>query len=330
VKISEFGEFGLINLVSKMVGRECKAPEGLIFGIGDDAAAWRCSGSVQLGTMDSLVEGVHFTFDTISWEELGWKSLAVNLSDIAAMGGVAHYALVSLALPSETLLSDVTAFYQGMLALAKMTGVVLVGGDTCRGPQTNITITVIGEAPGGRMLRRSAARVGDCVAVTGYLGSAAAGLVMLSEKLKLDKGLAAYLGESFRKPFPRLAEGRLLVEFGIQAGMDISDGLVIDLGHIAEMSGVSARIEAERVPIESRVKASFGVGVLELALSGGEDYELLFTADGETITCLQEALSIPVTVVGEITAGKPGRVSVVDSNGQEMALSRSGWEHFVP
>jgi thiamine-monophosphate kinase len=328
VKIAELGEFGLINLIGEMVGRAGKAPAELIFGIGDDAAAWRCSGGVHLGTVDSLVEGVHFTLDTISWEELGWKSLAVNLSDIAAMGGVARYALISLALPSETLVSDATAFYRGLLSLARKTGVALVGGDTCRSPLVNITITVIGEAPCGKVLRRSGARIGDLVAVTGYLGSAAAGLVMLGEKLKLEKGLAVYLGESFRKPSPRLAEGRLLVNFGVQTGMDISDGLVIDLGHIAEMSRVSARIEAERVPIEPRVEASFGARALELALSGGEDYELLFTADRETIGRLQKALSVPVTVVGEIVAGETGKVGVVASDGHEIKLSKPGWEHF--
>jgi len=329
VKVSELGEFGLINLIGEMVGRAGKAPGGLILGIGDDAAAWKCAGGTQLGTVDSLVEGVHFTLDTISWEELGWKSLAVNLSDIAAMGGVARYALISLALPPETTVADVTAFYRGILELAGKTGVALAGGDTCRSPLVNITITVIGEAPGGKMLRRYAARAGEMVAVTGYLGSAAAGLVMLSGNLNLETGLAACLDTAFHKPLPRLAEGRILVENDVRAGMDISDGLVIDLGHLAEMSGVSARIEAEKVPVEPRVKESFGKRALELALSGGEDYELLFTADQETIIRLQKVLPVPVTVLGEVIAGKAGKVSVVDGKGREIALSSPGWEHFT-
>ncbi|MFH0942092.1 MAG: thiamine-phosphate kinase [Chloroflexota bacterium] len=331
MKVAELGEFGLINLIGDMVGRSLaggKTPEELICGIGDDAAAWRCRGEVQLATVDSLVQGVHFTLDTISWEELGWKSLAVSLSDIAAMGGNARYALISLALPAETLVSELTGLYRGMLDLAQKTGVALVGGDTCRSPLVTITITIIGDAVGGKMLRRSGARAGDLVAVTGYLGSAAAGLVMLDEKLKLDKGVAAYLGEAFRRPSPRLAEGRLLVDFGVRAAMDISDGLVIDLGHIAEMSRVGARIRAERVPIEPRVKESFGARALELALAGGEDYELLFTASQATITRLKKALPVPVTVVGEIVPGEAGKVSVVDGRGRKLALARPGWEHF--
>lgn len=330
VKVAELGEFGLIDLIGEMVGSSLggKAPDELVCGIGDDAAAWRCRGGVQLATVDSLVQGVHFTLETITWEELGWKSLAVNLSDIAAMGGNARYALISLALPAETLVSEVTGFYRGMLDLARKTGVALVGGDTCRSPLVTIAITVTGDAAEGKMLRRSGARPGDLVAVTGYLGSAAAGFVMLDEKLKLENGVAAYVGEAFRRPSPRLAEGRLLVDFGVQAGMDISDGLVIDLGHIAGMSRVAARIEAEKVPIEPRVKESFGARALELALAGGEDYELLFTASPQTITRLKKALSVPVTVVGEIVSGEAGKVSVVDGRGRKLALARPGWEHF--
>jgi thiamine-monophosphate kinase len=333
VNIAELGEFGLINLIGETIGKSLSGGKNsgqLICGIGDDAAAWQMQAAVQMATVDSLIQGVHFTFDTISWEELGWKSLAVNLSDIAAMGGQARYAMVSLSLPGETEVSEVLSFYRGMLDLAEKTGVALVGGDTCRSPLVTISVTVIGDAAeGDNMLRRSGAKPGDLVAVTGYLGSAAAGLLMLQENLKLDAGLASYIGEAFRRPCPRLAEGRLLLDLGASAAIDISDGLVIDLGHIAGMSRVGTRIEVERVPIDPRVRESFGKKALSLALSGGEDYELLFTASHDTISRLKMAVALPVTVVGEIISEGVGLVSVVDGRGKPLSLPGTGWEHFT-
>ena len=331
MKVAELGEFGLINLLKEMVN-ESGVNEGalgqLVTGIGDDAAAWQWPAGVQLATVDSLVQDVHFTLDTISWEELGWKALAVNLSDIAAMGGMARYALVSLTLPDDTEVTGVTSLYRGMLKLAGVFGVALVGGDTCRSPLVTINLTVIGSSGDSRMLRRSGAEPGDLVAVTGYLGSAAAGLKMFQEKMVLDAGVTGYLKEAFLRPYPRLTEGRRLVEFGVKAAIDVSDGLVIDLGHIAEMSRVGARIEAERIPIEPRVRDSFGTRALALALAGGEDYELLFTASAESIAGLKEALSIPVTVIGEIVPDETGKVSVVDAGGRQLPLPDTGWEHF--
>lgn len=333
VKVAELGEFGLINLLKEMVASSPlggAAQKQLVSGIGDDAAAWRCPAGGQLATVDSLVQGVHFTLDSISWEELGWKALAVTLSDIAAMGGLARYALVSLALPGDTEVGEVTNLYRGMLKLADEFGVALVGGDTCRSPLVAINVTVIGSDGDGGMLRRAGAEPGELVAVTGYLGSAAAGLAMLREKLALEAEVTAYLENTFRRPYPRLTEGRQLLEFGVKAAIDISDGLVIDLGHIAEMSRVGARIEAARIPIEPRVRDSFGERSLEMALTGGEDYELLFSARAGTIARLKEALATPVTVIGEILPGEAGKVSVVDARGKLRSLPRAGWEHFAP
>ena len=146
--------------------------------------------------------------------------------------------------------------------------------------------------------------------------------------MALDAGVAGYLKDAFLRPYPRLAEGRRLIEFGVKVAIDVSDGLVIDLGHIAEMSRVGARIEAERIPIEPRVRDSFGARALALALAGGEDYELLFTASAGIIAGLKEALSIPVTVIGEIVPDEAGKVSVVDAEGKPLSLPGTGWEHF--
>ena len=283
MKVSELGEFGLIDLLAKMVKGSPVSQasrQQLILGIGDDAAAWHGDASTQLATVDSFIQDVHFSLDTASWNEVGWKALAVNLSDIAAMGGIPAYALVSLDLPGHTEVEDVTAMYGGMVELAQQFGVVIAGGDTSSAPLVAITITVLGST-GSRsknILTRSGAEPGEKVAVTGHLGAAAAGLEMLGGKLKLDSEAVTCLRKAFLRPYPRIAEGQLLVERGVKTAIDISDGLISDLKHICKSSQVGARIEVDRLPIEPVVRANFGDKSLELALSGGEDYELLFTA----------------------------------------------------
>jgi len=326
MKVSELGEFGLIDLLAGMIPGP--PDQRLIFGIGDDAAAWQGDASVQLATVDSLIQDVHFSLDTTSWRELGWKALAVNLSDIAAMGGIPRHALLSLALPGHTEVDDVSALYQGAIELAQQFKVAIVGGDTCRAPLVSITITVLGSAGNKDMLTRSAARPGDKIAVTGCLGGAAAGLEMLTNRLQFDPEAAAYLKETFLRPLPRIAEGRLLVEQGVKAAIDISDGLISDLNHICKASRVGARVEVERLPVHSAVKSNFGDRALELALSGGEDYELLFTASGEVIDKVKGAASCPITVIGEIITDEKGEISLNDRNGAPFNLHKAGWEHF--
>ena len=324
MKVSELGEFGLIDMLAKMAAAKDKR---LLVGIGDDAAAWQGDASIQLATVDSFIQDVHFPAGTASWPELGWKALAVNLSDIAAMGGTPRYALVSLALPPDTEVDDVTALYTGMLKLAKQHGVTIIGGDISRAPLVIITVTVLCGNPKKQILTRSSAKAGELVAVTGNLGAAAAGLEMLNKKLKFETKAAARFRQAFFKPTPHLAEGQLLVEQGVKTAIDISDGLLADLGHIAKSSQVGARIDAERVPVEALVKAAFGDKALELALAGGEDYELLFTAKAEVIARIKKAASCPISAIGEITAGQG--VTVIDRQGNPLDIGRAGWEHFT-
>jgi len=324
MKVSELGEFGLIDLLAKMAaGRD----ERLLIGIGDDAAAWQGDNSIELATVDSFIQDVHYPSGLVPWPEIGGKALAVNLSDIAAMGGLPRYALVSLALPPDTEVDSVTALYTGLLKLAREYGVTVVGGDSSNAPLVVISITVLGSSPQKRLLTRASAQAGELIAVTGNLGAAAAGLEMLTRKLEFEDEATARFEQAFFRPTPRLAEGQLLLEQGVKTAIDISDGLLADLGQIAKASKVGARIEADRVPVEPLVKASFGDRALELALAGGEDYELLFTADAEVIDRLKKAASCPVTVIGEITAGKG--VTVVDHKGKPLKLGRAGWEHFT-
>ena len=329
MKVSELGEFGLIDLLAKMDhGRPDK---NLIIGIGDDAAAWQGDTSTQLATVDSFIQDIHFTLGMASWNELGWKAMATNLSDIAAMGGVPRYALVSLALPGDTEIENVTALYQGMIELAKQSGVAIAGGDTCSAPLVAITITVIGNTGNHdkQILTRSTAKFGDRVAVTGHLGTAAAGREMLTNQLQFDSEAAASLRTAFFYPYPRINEGQLLVELGVKTAIDISDGLTADLTHICKASQVGARIEVDNVPVQTSVKANFGDRALELALSGGEDYELLFTAPAEVIDKVKAPATCPITIIGEITADKIGEVTLVDSTGTPFRLPKTGWEHFA-
>lgn len=333
MKISKVGEFRLIERLAQMVNsaRDTQAAswQQLLIGIGDDAAAWQGSPGIQLATVDSLIENVHFTLGTTSWEDLGWKALAINLSDIAAMGGMPRYALVSLTLPDDTEVDDVTALYHGMIELAKQSGVAIVGGDTNRDSLVSVTVTVLGNIERqGRVLTRSSAAPGDKVAVTGYLGAAAAGLNMLMNQLEFDTEVTNSLRRAFLRPHARVAEGQLLASEGVKTAIDISDGLISDLSHICQQSRVGARIEMERVPVHPAVKANFSDKSLELALAGGEDYELLFTADAQTISRIKEKASCPITVIGEITRGNIGEVTLVDSQGKPASIVKRGWEHF--
>jgi thiamine-monophosphate kinase len=332
MKVSELGEFGLIDLISKMANasrdNNIVSWHQLLVGIGDDAAAWRGDTSIQLATVDSFIQDVHFPSGLASWQELGWKALAVNLSDIAAMGGLPRYALVSLALPDNTEVGDVITLYSGMLELAGQFRVAIVGGDISRAPLVAITIAVFGSSQKKQILSRSSAAPGELVVVTGYLGAAAAGLEMLTKGLKFDPQTAASFRNAFLHPTPRIAEGQLLVAQGVKTAIDLSDGLVSDLNQVCKASQVGARVEIERVPVEPRVKAQFGEEALELALGGGEDYELLFTGRAEVIDKVKRKAACPITVVGEILAGDKG-VTLVDSQGEPVNLVSRGWEHFI-
>ena len=324
----------MIDLLAKMVnsspGSQASRQQ-LIIGIGDDAAAWYGDTSTQLATVDSFVQDVHFSLGITSWEDLGWKALAANLSDIAAMGGIPKYALVSLALPSDTEVEDVTALYKGMIELAQHYKVAIVGGDISSAPVVVITITILGKATNGdrHILTRSTAEPGEQVAVTGYLGAAAAGLETLNKQLQFDPEATAYLKRAFLHPYPRIAEGKLLVEQGVKTAIDISDGLISDLSQICKSSQVGARIEIDRVPIQPMVKANFSDKSLELALSGGEDYELLFTGRAEVIDKVKRAASCPITVIGEIVADEISKITLVDGEGNPFHLAKGGWEHFT-
>jgi len=332
MRLSELGEFGLIDLI-RTASTRCEDPgrtpwREVLLGIGDDAAAWQSGNRIQLATTDTLVEGVHFNLGIITWEELGWRALAVNLSDVAAMGGIPNYALLSLALPTQLKVTDVSAFINSFTRMAAKFGVAIVGGNVTTAPNTVITVTIIGRSKGKSLLERSTASSGDQIAVTGYVGASAAGLEMLKGNAISDPKARDILRQAHLRPMPRVREGQILVEQGVRTAIDISDGLVADLDHICESSKVNAKINVEQVPVHPVVAAHFPDSQ-ELALSGGEDYELVFTADKTTIARAKRALSCPVTVIGDITEEElPTRVLVVDSEGTIIPYKKRGWDHF--
>ncbi len=332
MKVSELGEFGLINLIRSSSARykdSGRTPwQEVLVGIGDDAAAWQSDNHIQLATTDTLVQDIHFDLDVINWEELGWKALAVNLSDIAAMGGIPKYALLSLALPGELEVEDISKFTNSMMHLAREFGVAIVGGNVTTAPNVVITVTIIGCSKGKAILKRSTASSGEQIAVTGYLGLSAAGLEMVKGKTISDPEIINILRRAHLQPMPKVKEGQILIEQGVKTAIDISDGLVADLAHICESSKVNAKIKIEQVPVHPVVTANFP-NHKELALYGGEDYELLFTADRATVARVKQALDCPVTVIGDITEEKlPTRVTVMDSKGNIIPYKKGGWEHF--
>ncbi|OGN91460.1 MAG: thiamine-phosphate kinase [Chloroflexi bacterium RBG_13_48_17] len=332
MKVSELGEFGLIELLADIVDRTKNSKDiswqRLLIGIGDDAAAWQGDSSIQLATTDSLIQDTHFDLNITTWEELGWKSIAVNLSDIAAMGGIPKYALISLALPGELETDFIASLYQGMAQIASQFGVAIIGGNIASAGKTMINVTVLGSLASKQALTRSAAVPGDQVAVTGYTGLSAAGLKMLKQKLSFDAETSRLLRRAHLQPTPRISEGQVLLRHGVRAAIDISDGLIADLAHICKASKVSARINKDSVPTHPVLKSNFKSDCQQLALSGGEDYELLFTASSQVINRVKQAISCPVTVIGEITEGTPGQVILIDAAGKSIPWQKGGWEHF--
>ncbi len=331
MKVTELGEFGLIDLVQHMIaGFAKKQPPDprLLIGLGDDAAAWRVPDKIQLATVDTMVENVHFTLDTISFRQLGWKALAMNISDIAAMAGVPDYALIALTLPDSIEVDEVKDFYQGMLDLCGTFGMTIAGGNISRAPLFSVSVTVLGSAREDILLKRSAARPGDAIAVTGFPGDGAAGLEILMKKLSFSQEVTARLHRAFLTPFPRVVEAQALVKNGIKAAIDISDGLVSDLEHICKASRVGARINVDSLPVSPEASGAFGEHARELAISGGEAYELLFTGSLKSIQKAAGDITLPVTIIGEITEDNPDEVKLVDSSGNPVELKTRGWRHF--
>ena len=331
--VRELGEFGLIERLSRRVSASSAgAPRHgepllhLRVGIGDDAAVWDAAGASEVLTTDTIVEGTHFTLDTTGWSDLGWKALATNLSDVAAMGAAPGLAVVTLGLPRDTRVDDIDALYDGILEAAETFGAIVAGGDVVASPTLFITVALSGALKGAPMLRSSASP-GDLIGVTGTLGASAAGLAALQGASTAAD--AAALKAIHCRPMPRVREGMALAELGVRCAMDITDGLVDDLGKLCTAAGCGARVEVACVPVHPAALAAFPDEALAMALNGGEDYELFFAAPLRLMASLGDSLGCEVHVVGEFISGLPGQVLLLDANGQEMTAPRRGWDHFA-
>lgn len=321
-------EFDLIAMIR---ARMDVARTDVALGIGDDAAVLELPPGQQLvACTDTLVAGVHFPVETAP-EDIGWKSLAVNLSDLAAMGGESAWALLALTLP-ESDSQFVERFAQGFAELAHRHRVALVGGDTTQGPLA-MTVTALGTLPIGNALTRKGARAGDALYVTGTLGDAAGALRLQQRTGGREHGAAGLrpsLSSRLNRPEPRVAAGLALRGIA-SACIDVSDGLLADLGHVCTASGVGAELEIEALPLSSALKVAFDLATCrELALAGGDDYELCFTVTNAREADMHTALAhagCRVTCIGRIVAG-PG-VRVLDAQGNAVATPQAGWEHFA-
>jgi thiamine-monophosphate kinase len=322
------GEFGVIDRYFRRASDDA----GVVLGVGDDAALLAPTPGHELVlAVDMMVEGRHFLAGADP-AGLGHKILAVNLSDIAAMGARPRWALLAGALPDvdEAWLA---AFSRGLFALASAHGVALVGGDTTRGPRT-LCVTIAGEAPAGTAIRRSGAKPGDDVWVSGSVGDAMLALAALQQRTRLDHATLERLRERLDRPQPRVALGVALR--GVASAMlDVSDGLTGDLRHVLDASGVGARLVLADVPCDAALRARLAGNERDLALgcllAGGDDYELCFTAPPHgrsEVEAASRRADVPATRIGTITP-EPGMLVVVDEQGRPLPALPAAFDHFA-
>src|SRR5450830_210184 len=306
-------------------------PQALL-GVGDDAALIQPSAGMTLAiSTDILVSGIHFFADTDAYK-LGWKTLAVNLSDMAAMGARPRWATLGLALP-EIDESWLAKFSEGFFACADTFGVDLIGGDTTRGPLT-LSVQIMGEVPAGKAIRRDGAKVGDEIWVSGELGTAALALVALQNKIALSESEMSIYRLALEQPEPKVDLGITLRDIA-NSMIDISDGLLADLGHILKRSKVAAQIHLEQLPTCDYVSHHLHEKAIQkLVLAGGDDYELCFIAPKShhaKILEISQELTLPITCIGNIMAATDGNFSstVYNQHHQIIDIQETGFDHFA-
>lgn len=326
--VGSIGEFPLIDRLRRIVPT---TGPGVTLGVGDDAAVLELAGPV-VATCDIQVEGVHFTWALCGPGDIGWRAIAVNLSDIAAMGGTPRFVLISLALPAEMHVETVEGVYRGIAEISTQHAVIVAGGNVSStpGPMV-IDVAALGEAE--RAIPRSGARPGDRVWMTGTAGKSAAGRFLAANPDAHVPGGDALI-VAYRRPTPRVEMGKVLARaLAVSAMIDTSDGTASDLLHLAEASKVGVRMEVGRLPIPAGLADAAGLAGRDpdaWALAGGEDYELLFTAGREfdrEAAGIAERLNVPLTCIGEVLPEAEGRW-VIGRDGQHRPLVAQGWDHF--
>ncbi len=330
--VRDVGEAGVLVTIERIVRA---ADPSVLVGIGDDAAVLRPSaGRVLVATTDMLVADVHFKLAYASAYDIGWKTLAVNLSDIAAMGAIPRHALVSLAVPADLALSWVKSLYQGISAVGAPFGVTVVGGNLAQSPGPIIVdATVLGEVEEDCVVRRTGARPGDRLLVTGTLGASAVGRILLARGAGRSDG--DELAAAHLRPTPRVHEGRVVaLSRWASAMMDLSDGLATDLWRMCEANGLGVSIDEAAIPVDPRIQEvakRIDVDTFEAVMFGGEDYELLIAvpaahADALT-TRVRHDVGTPVAFIGEFVDLAQGR-RVRRGGGKWIPLEPRGWDHF--
>jgi thiamine-monophosphate kinase len=332
--LDDLGEFSLIDRIVHRLG--VAAARDILVPPGDDAAVWRVEeGCAAVATIDMLAEGNHWRADTMSFGDAGWRAVAANVSDLAAMGATPDYLLVGLALTSEVTLHDIDDLAEGMLESCLAHHVRIAGGDIVRSTTNTISIAAYGHSVPlaehrSPLLRRDRARPGDRVAVSGSLGASAAGFVLIEAGRQAEPG-AEVLLRAHRRPRARVALGQAAVRAGVACAMDVSDGLMQDLGHIARASNVGIEVAAASLPLEQAAVDLLGAeAALDLALGGGEDFELVLTGPGDTLKRLDGAAGggVPVSLIGRVVDEHPGEVVVWTDDGEEYEPPRRGWDHL--
>ena len=335
MKVSDIGEFGLIERISK----KAKYHSNVLVGIGDDAAVLRPdAGKLIVATTDTMVEGVHFDLSRAPYFCVGWKALSSNISDILAMGGSAGQALVTVGLPKNSSVKDVDELYRGIRALADRYGIDIIGGDTVSSPLGLIvSITLLGEVEKKHLLLRSGAKVGDVIMVTGTLGDSAAGLENLKFKIPaLPAGRKNLkLWKKHLMPVPRVKESVAIASSRLATSMiDDSDGLARCVLEICRMSRVGAAIDIGSIPISKEIRKyceDNDLDPIDLALNGGEDYELIFTASEENAlkikSIVEKRTKTPVSIIGKISNSKFG-IKLTGQTGLVKSLLATGYDHF--
>ncbi len=335
MKISDIGEFKLIERIQAKLP---PGPPSIVTGLGDDTAVLRpTAGAYLLATCDAQVEGRHFRRDWSTPYQIGRKAVAVNLSDIAAMGGAPRYVLASLGLPNDLDVAFVDELYRGLIDEAAQFDAHIVGGNLSGANEMFIDITLLGESDPRHTLGRGGARVDDVVLVTGNLGAACSGhdLLAAGRDVPVQPAAREFCLRAALTPTPRVREGQLIAQSGLAHAMiDISDGLAADIGHICDESKVSVRLFAEPLPIMNEtVEVAIAVGrdPLDPALHGGEDYELLVVAPRENadrlIDLVRSQTGTPLTVIGDIIPLTEAR-TFIRGNGRMIPLHARGWNHF--
>lgn len=319
--VSDLGEIELLARIRKRIG-ESKGDERWA---GDDTAILSWPDERLLMTTDMMVEGIDFDLAYAGGDDVGWKSLAINASDIASMGGRPTHAVAALGLPPETPVAFVDDLLDGLLAAGTTYEVALVGGDVSAAAEIAITISMVGSVL-GTPIERSGAMAGQAICVTGALGGAAAGLIALRRGALNDDPAVGRLRARHLRPAARVAEAAALVRCEPSAMIDISDGLAVDLGHLLDASGTGCEVDAGAVPVDPDIFTLPGVDPLEMAVLGGEDFELLFTIDSNRIESTSAALnqlSTPVTRIGTVTDSG----ATLGDRSLEEWRSR-GWQHL--